>query len=127
MCVLELQGHIVEDFMVSGASKRGWTTWLVGAVDTRATAIAPIVMDLLNFEKNIAHMFKAYGGWTFAFIDYYNMNITEVNKLGCGAAACATSVCLTGLWCLCFGSTLATPRWLRHWLPLLTHWCTRRT
>jgi len=45
------QGHTIENFLVSGASKRGWTAWLVGCVDKRAIAIAPIVMDMLNFQK----------------------------------------------------------------------------
>jgi PhoPQ-activated pathogenicity-related protein len=36
----------------AGASKRGWTTWLVGAVDsTRVMAIIPIVLDAINFVK----------------------------------------------------------------------------
>ena len=28
------------------------------------------------------HMWKAYGGWTFAFKDYYEMNVTKVRPLG---------------------------------------------
>ena len=38
-------------YLVSGASKRGWTTWDVGAVDQtgRVTAIAPVVLDAVNF------------------------------------------------------------------------------
>ena len=33
-----------------GASKRGWTTWLVGAVDpVRVKGIVPIVLDAINF------------------------------------------------------------------------------
>jgi len=67
----------LQKFVVAGASKRGWTTWLEGATDDRVIAIVPIVMDMLNFQKNVAHMPKAYGGWTFAFEDYYALNITE--------------------------------------------------
>ncbi len=27
--------------------------------------------------KNVHHMYQAYGGWTFAFIDYYRVNFTQ--------------------------------------------------
>jgi len=42
----------------------------------RVKGIAPIVMDMLNFYKNIPHMYEAYGGFTFAFTDYCQENIT---------------------------------------------------
>eukprot|EP00058_Branchiostoma_floridae_P004654 XP_002590142.1 hypothetical protein BRAFLDRAFT_126052 [Branchiostoma floridae] len=32
--------------------QRGWTTWTTAAVDKRVFAIAPMVMDLLNLQKN---------------------------------------------------------------------------
>jgi len=66
----------IQYFAVAGASKRGWTTWTTGAVDKRVIGIMPIVMDMLNFMPNVLHMYRAYGGWTFAFDDYYAMNIT---------------------------------------------------
>ena len=73
----------IEQFVIAGASKRGWATWLVGAVDDRVIGIAPIVMDMLNLPKGVAHMWKAYGGWTFAFEDYWELNITKyVNEPG---------------------------------------------
>ena len=47
---------------VSGASKRGWTTWLVGAVDqARPVAdqcvhgIVPIVLNGLHFAETLKH------------------------------------------------------------------------
>ncbi len=50
----------VETFTLTGASKRGWTTWLTGAVDPRVTALAPIVIDVLNME---AHLELAEAVW----------------------------------------------------------------
>ena len=65
-------------YTVSGASKRGWTTWLVGAVDpTRVMLIMPIVLDAINFVTVEHHQFRSYGGWTYALSDYVDMNITE--------------------------------------------------
>ena len=51
----------VDHFVVAGASKRGWTTWLVGAVDKRVVAIMPMVIDALNSEAITKHHFEAYG------------------------------------------------------------------
>lgn len=63
-------------FGVSGASKRGWTTWLVGAVDPkRVMAIVPIVLDAINFAKVEHHEFRSYGNWSWALSDYADMNI----------------------------------------------------
>ena len=42
-------------FITMGASKRGWTTWLTGAVDKRVIAMAPIVMDAANQHKLLDH------------------------------------------------------------------------
>jgi len=64
-------------FAVAGASKRGWTTWTTAAVDKRVIAAIPLVMDELNFLKNIRHHYSAYGGWSFALNDYYSLNFTR--------------------------------------------------
>ena len=59
-----------ERFVVAGGSKRGWTTWLVGAVDPRVDAIMPIVIDALNSEQITKHHFEAYGFFSPALKDY---------------------------------------------------------
>ncbi len=60
----------IEAFMVAGASKRGWTTWLTAAVDKRVIAIAPIVIDVLNTNPSMQHHYAAYGFWAPAVGDY---------------------------------------------------------
>ena len=53
----------LDRFVVAGGSKRGWTTWLTGAVDDRVVAIIPLVIDVLNTEDSMKHHFAAYGFW----------------------------------------------------------------
>ncbi|HLJ44387.1 MAG TPA: PhoPQ-activated pathogenicity-related family protein [Bryobacteraceae bacterium] len=60
----------VDQFVVAGGSKRGWTTWLVGAVDHRVVAIMPLVIDALNSEEITKHQFEAYGFFGPALGDY---------------------------------------------------------
>ena len=45
----------INHFVLTGGSKRGWTAWLAAAVDSRVTAVSPIVSDLLNMKKSFAH------------------------------------------------------------------------
>lgn len=67
----------VNEFVVTGASKRGWTTWTTGAVDERVVAIAPIVIDLLNMVPSFKHHWRAYGRWADAIHDYEYEGIME--------------------------------------------------
>ena len=42
--IYKKNGNNITEFIVAGASKRGWTTWTTGAVDSRVIAIIPVVM-----------------------------------------------------------------------------------
>jgi PhoPQ-activated pathogenicity-related protein len=73
----EAGGHEVNRYVVSGASKRGWTTWTTAAVDKRVVAIAPLVIDMLNLEKSFIHHWRVYGFWAPAVRDYTAMRIMD--------------------------------------------------
>jgi PhoPQ-activated pathogenicity-related protein len=75
-CASPAAGNLtVNRFVVSGASKRGWTTWTTAAVDPRVVAIVPLVIDVLNVEVSMIHHYSAYGFWAPAIDDYVNMGI----------------------------------------------------
>ena len=70
-------GKPVTRFVVSGASKRGWTTWTTAATDRRVIAIAPAVIDMLNVEPSFIHHWRAYGAWSDAVNDYVQHGIMD--------------------------------------------------
>jgi len=72
-------GLKIERFVVAGGSKRGWTTWCTAAVDRRVTAIAPIVIDVLNVRVSMQHHHDAYGFWAPAVHDYVEHKIVDRN------------------------------------------------
>ena len=71
----------IDQFVVSGGSKRGWTTWLVGVVDKRVIAIMPTVIDALNSEAITRHHFEAYGFFSPSLNDYVNHKLFP-DKIG---------------------------------------------
>jgi len=67
----------VNQFVVSGASKRGWTTWLTGANDKRVKAIGPMVIDVLNMPVNVDYQKKVWGDYSIEIEDYVKLGIAQ--------------------------------------------------
>ncbi len=76
----------VSRFVVSGASKRGWTTWLTGASDKRVQAIAPMVIDVLNMPVSLDYQIRALGGYSVQIEDYVKLGIPQTAKTESGMA-----------------------------------------
>jgi PhoPQ-activated pathogenicity-related protein len=73
----EQGGVKVERFVVSGGSKRGWTTWATAAVDKRVAAIVPASIDTLNVVANFVHHWKVYGFWSPSVKDYDDAGLMD--------------------------------------------------
>lgn len=73
--------HILKHWLISGASKRGWTTWILAAYDQahekRVVGAVPMVESFLNMRKQFHSWWQSVGGWSFALEDYYAMNFTQ--------------------------------------------------
>ena len=67
----------VNEFVVSGASKRGWTAWTTAVFDRRVVAVVPAVIDLLNMIPSFEHHWQAYGEWSPAIREYEDEKIMD--------------------------------------------------
>ncbi len=69
----------ISRFVVSGGSKRGWVSWMMGAAkDQRVVAIAPLVIDMLNMPVQLDHQAKVYG-------DTRNEEVKAYTEMGISA------------------------------------------
>lgn len=67
----------IPGFVVSGASKRGWTTWLTPLVDERVKAIVPMVYDNLNLFKQMRHQLATWGKFSENISEYTDRSLPQ--------------------------------------------------
>ena len=76
----------IKGFVVSGASKRGWTTWLTGANDKRVIGIAPMVIDILNMPKSLDYQIQTWKEYSIQIKDYVDLGIPQESHTAGGTA-----------------------------------------
>jgi PhoPQ-activated pathogenicity-related protein len=78
MDALQKEYPKLKRFVVTGASKRGWTTWLVGAAkDKRVIGIAPMVYDNLNLGAQMRHQMASWGRYSPMIEPYTRRNLQD--------------------------------------------------
>jgi PhoPQ-activated pathogenicity-related protein len=71
-------GEPVNKFIISGASKRGWTAWLTAAIDRRVGAVAPVVIDTLNMAAQMPRQLKAFGAYSTRLAPYTSRGLVPI-------------------------------------------------
>jgi PhoPQ-activated pathogenicity-related protein len=67
----------IAGFVVSSASKRGWTAWLTPAVDNRVKAIGPWVSDNLNLTQQLRRQRETWGHFSGQIAEYTERGLPQ--------------------------------------------------
>ena len=70
-------GDKIEGFILTGGSKRGWTTWLTAAMDKRVKGIVPIAFDNLNIAEQMQHQLSFWGSFSPSIREYVERGILD--------------------------------------------------
>ena len=73
-------GRSVGRFVLAGASKRGWTSWLTAAFDRRVAAIASMVFDTLNIPAQNARQVETWGRNSDMVEDYRSRGLLALDE-----------------------------------------------
>jgi PhoPQ-activated pathogenicity-related protein len=68
----------IERFVLSGASKRGWTTWLTAAVDERVGGAMPMVIDMLSLARHVELQRASFGGMSEQLVPYTSRGVEQL-------------------------------------------------
>lgn len=75
--VVDRSAQPVHRFVVSGLSKRGWTTWLTASQDDRVEALAPMVIDILNMPVNLNYQVEVWQEYSPQIQDYVALGLVQ--------------------------------------------------
>jgi len=76
---------LIKRFVVTGSSKRGWTSWLTAASgDQRVVGIAPMVFDNLDFLAQLQHQMSNWQGTSEMISPYTSRGLHERIRMPAG-------------------------------------------
>jgi PhoPQ-activated pathogenicity-related protein len=79
MDALQADNPKLKKFIITGGSKRGWTTWLAGGMqDSRVAGIAPMVFDFLDFKAQLKHQVALWGKPSEMLGDYTERGLDKL-------------------------------------------------